>query len=130
MWDSGEYCYYRDDTDGDVILDGIEDSNQDGVLDAGEMNPLVGDSDGDGLSDGFESDMMGLLIPQKQITAVDTDGDGIGDGVEDANHNGQVDAGESNPLSTDSDGDGLNDGFEDSNFVGHGCRNRSNIGGW
>ena len=67
------------------VLDGVEDANQDGVYDVGEMNPLAGDTDGDGLSDGNE----------------DLNGDGV------------VDSNETNPINVDSDGDGLSDGVED-----------------
>ena len=72
------------DTDMDGVPDFIEDSNGNGVVDAGETDPSNPDSDGDGLNDGDE----------------------------DANSNGIVDAGETNPLSTDSDNDGLSDGYE------------------
>ncbi|HMW49296.1 MAG TPA: hypothetical protein PKC70_13440, partial [Cellvibrionaceae bacterium] len=41
-----------------------------------------------------------------------SDDDGLADGSEDANHNGQVDAGETNPTRPDTDGDGLQDGTE------------------
>ncbi|MEA5457634.1 Ig-like domain-containing protein [Arcicella sp. LKC2W] len=57
------------DTDGDGLPDGIEDTNKNGRIDAGDTNPL----------------------------AIDTDGDGLLDGAEDANHNGIVDAGETDP---------------------------------
>src|SRR5206468_3556080 len=40
----------------------------------------------------------------------DFDGDGIPNSIEDANHNGLVDAGETNPQDPDSDNDGLCDG--------------------
>uniref|UniRef100_UPI000594989D GEVED domain-containing protein n=1 Tax=Thiofilum flexile TaxID=125627 RepID=UPI000594989D len=72
------------DTDNDGLLDGVEDANKNGVVDAGETNPLDADSDDDGLSDG----------------------------AEDANKNGVVDAGETNPLNVDTDSDGLQDGTE------------------
>nr|HPE60893.1 discoidin domain-containing protein [Thiolinea sp.] len=72
------------DTDNDGISDGIEDANQNGVVDAGETSPLDADSDDDGLSDG----------------------------AEDANHNGTVDTGETDPLNADTDADGLQDGTE------------------
>jgi hypothetical protein len=42
----------------------------------------------------------------------DTDGDGLIDGSEDANHNGQLDLGETDPSKWDTDGDGLSDGLE------------------
>jgi hypothetical protein len=53
-----------------------------------------------------------------QPTNEDSDLDGISDGNEDANHNGAVDAGETDPLDADSDGDGLPDGVEDANKDG------------
>lgn len=48
----------------------------------------------------------------------DSDGDGIRDRVEDANGNGRVDAGETDPNNPDSDADGLFDGIEDANRNG------------
>ena len=62
----------------------MEDGNGNGIVDAGETDPLNPDSDGDGALDGQE----------------------------DINANGVVDAGEANPLNPDSDGDGLTDGYE------------------
>lgn len=120
-----------DDTDDDGILDGNEDTNGDGVLDAGETNPKVADTDGDGLQDGTEK---GLTAPQGGDTNLalfqpdldpfsttdprnpDTDGGGVLDGIEDANHNGRRDAGESDPTTPaddhDVDGDGIDDATE------------------
>ncbi len=45
------------DTDGDGILDGAEDVNENGVIEVylGETNPLVTDTDGDGVSDGEDN---------------------------------------------------------------------------
>jgi hypothetical protein len=73
------------DSDGDGILDDIEDSNQDDIVDAGETDP----------------------------NNPDTDGDGLSDGVEDVNYNGVVDSGETDPLLADSDSNGTPDGDED-----------------
>ena len=64
------------------------------------------DSDGDGLPDNLE--MLGCTDPND----ADTDDDSILDGWEDANHNGVVDSGESNPCNIDTDGDGIQDGTE------------------
>lgn len=72
------------DSDGDGLLDSIEDTNGNGIVDAGETDP-------------FNSD---------------TDGDGATDGQEDINANGLIDIGESNPLNVDTDNDGLLDGYE------------------
>jgi arylsulfatase A-like enzyme len=46
------------------------------------------------------------------FAAVDSDGDGIADLTEDANRNGLVDPGETDPDLADSDGDGTGDGAE------------------
>ncbi len=81
----------QEDTDGDGLLDGAEDANQDGWHDLGwETDPL----------------------------SADTDRDGIADGVEDKDHDGQVLAGETDALDADSDKDGLLDGQEDRNSDG------------
>jgi hypothetical protein len=51
--DSENWTAYDDaDSDGDGILDGIEDANIDGALGANETNPMDSDSDDDGLLDG------------------------------------------------------------------------------
>lgn len=106
------------DTDCDGVADGAEL--------AGGSSPLVVDSDGDGLTDGVElgatgavpgSSCPGLPVDQDPTTVsgaddFDTDDDGIPDGIEDANQNGRVDAGETDPGARDTDGDGLADGDE------------------
>ena len=46
------------------------------------------------------------------IADADTDDDGLSDGTEDANQNGVVDAGETDPCNADSDGDLIQDGTE------------------
>jgi hypothetical protein len=48
----------------------------------------------------------------------DSDGDGLPDNIEDANGNGVLDSGETDPLNPDTDGDGLPDGMEDTNRNG------------
>ena len=76
----------KDDTDGDTLLDGEEDVNLNGVLDAGETDPCVADTDGDGMEDGDEktywgdqwnadSDSDGLI----NILDPDSDNDGYSD---------------------------------------------------
>jgi len=72
------------DTDGDGLIDRLEDANENGVVDPGETDPLNSDSDGD-------------LVP---------------DGREDLNVNGVVDSGETDPTNPDTDGDGLTDGAD------------------
>ena len=86
------------DTDADGISDYLDiDSDGDGIPDSLEAGSPAGtrDSDGDGIPDFRETD---------------GDGDGILDNVEDANKNGVVDAGETDPTKADTDGDGLCDG--------------------
>ncbi|CAE7835051.1 unnamed protein product [Symbiodinium necroappetens] len=64
------------------------------------------DSDGDGLENDLENTTC------TAAGDADTDDDGLPDGIEDANRNGMVDPGESDPCLADTDGDGLLDGFE------------------
>ncbi len=73
------------DSDRDGVLDHLEDTNGNGVLDDGETSAHQADSDRDG----------------------------IADGVEDRNRNGRVDRGETDPRNADSDGDHIPDGAED-----------------
>jgi hypothetical protein len=88
----------------------ISDRDNDGLTDVIEdeegTDPDNPDSDGDGILDGVE--YAGGTDPNNP----DTDGDGIPDGVEDSNQNGQVDPGETDPLTPDPDADG--DGVADS----------------
>jgi hypothetical protein len=70
------------DSDGDLILDGTEDADHDGIFDDGETDPCD----------------------------PDTDKDGIDDGVEDANQNGWQDGVETDPRLPDMDDDGFHDG--------------------
>lgn len=121
--------YMDADTDNDGISDGVEDANHNGIVDSGETNPCNIDSDNDGIQDGTElgydsadsQDTSGIFQPDLDPTTTtnplssDSDNDWIADGVEDANHNGRVDSGESDPLdqdTTDTDNDGLFDALE------------------
>ncbi len=108
------------DSDGDGILDGIEDADRDGIVDAGETDPAVVDTDGDGIPDGIEDANHDGVVDAGETdpTVVDTDADGLDDGVEDANGNGVVDTGETDGTIVDTDGDGLDDGVEDANQDG------------
>lgn len=108
------------DTDNDGISDGAEDVNKNGVVDPGETDPCNIDTDGDGIQDGTElgitdpipdpdgnGPMLGtdtnIFIADADPTTTtdplnkDSDDDGAWDGAEDANHNGLVDAGETDP---------------------------------
>ena len=108
------------DSDDDGIPDGDEDANHNGVVDESETDPCNIDTDGDGIQDGTELGItepvadpdgdghllgtdIGVFIPDTDPTTTtdplnnDSDGDGAWDGTEDANHNGRVDAGETDP---------------------------------
>ncbi|OJH42141.1 hypothetical protein BON30_02685 [Cystobacter ferrugineus] len=78
------------------------------------------DTDKDGLPNSVEDkNHNGVVDPgETDPNNPDTDGDGINDGIEDANGNGTVDPGETDPLNTDSDGDGIKDGIEDKDHNG------------
>jgi len=116
-----------DDTTEKVGPVDVAELAQDTVADEDEVKAEVndtydpfGDSDGDGLADYLEdANGNGVVdVGETDPNNPDTDNDGLADGVEDANQNGYFDVGETNPLSADSDGDGLIDGVEDANVDG------------
>jgi uncharacterized repeat protein (TIGR01451 family)/MYXO-CTERM domain-containing protein len=105
------------DTDNDGVADGFEPNPTVDTDGDGKINMLDIDSDGDGLFDGIE---LGYnckgpgtnqvickpdLDPQTQTSPLDPDADngGVLDGAEDANSNGRVDGGETNPLDSTDD---------------------------
>ncbi len=134
------------DYDDDGLPDGLEALND--VDDDGIPGLLDPDSDNDGLTDGLEAGMSGPVIPpnpspptcgaatgtntgspnfhadldpttQTSFLRPDTDNGGKMDGQEDLNHNGQIDASETDPNdpvddtnANDRDGDGLSDNQE------------------
>ncbi|WNG60199.1 tandem-95 repeat protein [Archangium gephyra] len=119
---------FDSDSDDDGVpdgLDGLTDTDQDGLVDA-----LDADSDNDGLLDGTERGVTLATVPAGTNTSspnfradddpstttdprkADTDGDGLDDGTEDADHDGRVDAAETDPNKADTDGDALSDGVE------------------
>ncbi|MEZ4297208.1 MAG: MYXO-CTERM sorting domain-containing protein [Polyangiaceae bacterium] len=108
------------DSDGDGLINALDpDSDNDGLFDGTEMgfdcsNPATDVSAGNCVADADPSTETDPLDP-------DTDGGGVSDGAEDANHNGQLDPGETDPTAghgaddtavVDSDGDGLSDAEE------------------
>jgi len=143
--DGGEEKLGTDPNDADTDDDGTPDGaelapDQDGDGD-GVINALDADSDNDGLFDGteqgFDCEGKGVDKTRKRCradadrgstttnpTRADTDGGGVNDGSEDANLDGAVGPGETNPtqgraaddVRADLDGDGLSDKVED--FLG------------
>ena len=123
------------DSDDDGVLDGDEpnlsvDSDGDG-----RINALDPDSDNDRLLDGTEvgvtvapadtATTAGWFVPDADPTTTtnpllsDSDGGGTPDGTEDADRNGRIDSGETDPNEStddgpapDSDGDGILDDVE------------------
>lgn len=123
------------DSDDDGLIDGAEpipgtDTDGDGLI-----NVLDPDADNDGLFDGTEMGVTtpstgtdvnaGTFVPDAdpatttQPLNADSDAGGVSDGNEDANHDGAVDAGETDPTDVsddsgplDSDADGLSDAVE------------------
>ncbi|WP_437992041.1 hypothetical protein [Sorangium sp. So ce145] len=122
------------DTDDDGLLDGEEPNPSDDADGDGLPNARDTDSDGDGLFDGTEAgkdcadadtdagaesctpDADGGAT-KTSVVNPDTDRGGVSDGEEDANHNGMLDAGETDPNNAaddpgDRDGDGLSNSEE------------------
>jgi hypothetical protein len=124
------------DSDDDGVLDGREPSALVDSDNDGDINALDDDSDNDGLFDGTELgvttapadtdvDAGSFIADADPATTTDpldadTDDGTVADGTEDTNHNGRVDAGETDPNVTaddvggeDSDGDGIPDDVEE-----------------
>ncbi|WP_084511554.1 C10 family peptidase [Desulfatibacillum aliphaticivorans] len=111
------------DSDDDGIPDGTEDANHNGQQDPGETNPCNPDSDDDGILDGTElgytagtaDTAPGVFVADADPSTAtnpleaDSDGDGVSDGDEDANHNGMMEVGETDPnrKAGDITGDGV-----------------------
>ena len=94
------------------------DSDGDGLNDSYEAftlltDPTASDTDGDGLSDGVEVGASYGSPPQASDPRNNnTDGDAFDDGDEDANGNGLVDSGETDPTRREDAGDEDNDGIQ------------------
>ncbi|WP_437876756.1 hypothetical protein [Sorangium sp. So ce513] len=124
------------DSDDDGVPDGLEPNFSDDHDGDGLINALDPDSDNDGLFDGTElgRDCSGegtdaaaesCIADADPATTTspldpDTDNGGVPDGTEDANHNGAIDEGETDPndpaddaVADDRDGDGLPDAVEE-----------------
>jgi len=100
------------DTDGDGVIDGFTDADNDGLDDNTEATPLpVNDTDGDGSADHLDLDADGDGLDDIiEGGGTDSDGDGLVDSFTDADENGLDDATETTPLPDDDfDGDGIPD---------------------
>jgi hypothetical protein len=113
------------DSDGDGIDDGVEDSNDNGIIELGETNLLDKDSDDDRLPDGW---IDGIVDSNGDDVIDEDDADENADPWEgeDLDCNGEIDGDtnknriwddgepweETNPLGSDSDGDSIADGDE------------------
>ncbi|MDF3067133.1 MAG: putative cell surface protein [Polyangiaceae bacterium] len=112
------------DTDDDGVKDGDEPNFADDTDGDGTRNALDSDSDGDGLFDGTELGLdcsNGATDVSKNNCVADaddgatktnpldpdTDRGGVKDGVEDANHDGEVDSGETDPNDSSDDDPGM-----------------------
>jgi len=105
-----------DPNDADTDDDGIPDGQE---VELANTDPTNVDSDGDGIQDGTESSFIlsivgddtdtSVFVPDADPTTgtdpslIDTDGGGAFDGAEDANRNGRIDAGETDPNDPDDD---------------------------
>jgi outer membrane protein OmpA-like peptidoglycan-associated protein len=127
------------DTDNDGIIDGnekghyvyvpVDDDYKFSVT--GGTSPVASDTDGDAVWDGVEAGLSKPQLSNKLTSgtpaswlpdvdpatttngrARDTDQDVLGDGTEDADQDGQVDPGETDPNLFDTDKDGMGDGWE------------------
>lgn len=112
------------DTDNDGLADTTEDKNGNGKVDPGETDPKAADTDGDGLTDGAEVFAYGT-----DPTKADTDGDGLSDGLEVGKAGDADPSTVTDPLKPDTDGDGMLDGAEDANKNGKVDPGESNPGG-
>lgn len=86
------------DTDGDGIINSMEDADQNCVKADDETDPSLADTDGDGAGDAVDNCKV-----KENADQIDTDGDGVGDTCEFA------------PL--DSDGDGIVDDIDNCPFA-------------
>ena len=118
----GSCDYDMDGTINDLDLD----DDNDGVKDINDVDPFnpYSDSDADGIKDIVETGFDGRYNPREDTHPLeqDTDGDGLKDGEEDANQNGILDAGETDPRDAcepvafsplcDFDNDGIINAFD------------------
>ncbi|MFH0851604.1 MAG: hypothetical protein V1876_02545 [Candidatus Peregrinibacteria bacterium] len=105
-FDPGSICFVMSQVPLAMGLDPDDDEANDQVEKEYGTDPDVTDTDGDGVSDGRE-----IFFLHSSPIRRDSDGDGLIDGLEDANHNGHLDIGDTDPNKWDTDRDGLPDGL-------------------
>ncbi|MCB9571896.1 MAG: tandem-95 repeat protein [Kofleriaceae bacterium] len=124
----GDEPNWRDDTDGDGVINVLDpDSDDDGLFDGTELGITEPDPDTDVDAGHFIPDGDAGATTTNPLDA-DTDDGGVSDGDEDANHDGVVDEGERDPNDPsddqpvdpdpDTDGDGVPDALDDCPDVG------------
>ncbi len=109
---------WAEDTDGDGLINALDpDSDNDGLFDGTELGLDCNDPATDASRGHCRADADNKTTTNP--LDLDSDDGGVGDGSEDANLDGRVDAGETDPASpaddplcVDSDGDGLSDAME------------------
>ena len=109
---------HADDTDGDGLIDALDpDADNDGLSDGTELGVVTAGPDTDVSTLHFIADADPSTTTDPNVA--DTDGGGVIDGSEDANRDGKVDDGETDPNDptdddevVDTDGDGLSDLLE------------------
>ncbi|MBW2456079.1 MAG: hypothetical protein JRI68_16290, partial [Deltaproteobacteria bacterium] len=117
----GDELYFYQDTDGDGLINALDpDSDDDGLFDGTEMGLDCSNDDTNLATGNCTPDGDAGATTTDPLNA-DTDGGGVNDGSEDANLNGVVDSGETDPTPgnggddsgmVDTDGDGLSDALE------------------
>lgn len=106
-----------DPEDRDTDSDGVKDGTERGVTAPGVLGPDgLADPASGGVQDGTAPNLQ-IVLDADDATLTDaldgdTDDDGLSDGTEDANGNGAVGTGESDPNDHDTDGDLIFDGTE------------------
>ncbi|NUO48274.1 MAG: DUF11 domain-containing protein [Polyangiaceae bacterium] len=126
----GEEANFADDTDGDGTINALDpDSDNDGLFDGTEVgndcsNPATDANAGNCIPDADPSTTTSMIDP-------DTDDGGVSDGDEDTNHNGAIDAGETDPNdgSDDITGQGGGGGAGGGTVTGTGTSTGTATGG-
>lgn len=104
----GKYAVQVADFDQDGLLDGLEDWNANGRVDAGETDPAATDTDGDGLADGVE---LGVWGPMTIEMFLDHFGGDLGAARRGLTFDG-LSPKETDPTLRDTDGDAITDAVD------------------